>query len=112
MDVVIVGAGIVGSNAAKVAVGTGAHVTVLDINVERLRRTPLAPCSARPYDLALSLGDTIDNAQRNELDTFLAIVAGGRTRLSAYGSAQDASAELGPSPWPFWSPLAWPRVSP
>jgi alanine dehydrogenase len=37
-EVVIVGAGIVGSNAAKVAVGTGAHVTVLDINVERLRR--------------------------------------------------------------------------
>ena len=36
--VVIVGAGIVGSNAAKVAMGTGAHVTVLDINVERLRR--------------------------------------------------------------------------
>jgi alanine dehydrogenase len=37
-EVVIVGAGIVGSNAAKVAVGTGAHVTVLDINMERLRR--------------------------------------------------------------------------
>jgi alanine dehydrogenase len=36
-EVVIVGAGIVGSNAAKVAVGTGAHVTVLDLGVERLR---------------------------------------------------------------------------
>ena len=36
-EVVIVGAGIVGSNAAKVAVGTGAHVTVLDINADRLR---------------------------------------------------------------------------
>ncbi len=36
-EVVVVGAGIVGSNAVKVAVGTGAHVTVLDLNVERLR---------------------------------------------------------------------------
>lgn len=36
-EVVVVGAGIVGSNAAKVAVGTGAHVTVLDLTVERLR---------------------------------------------------------------------------
>lgn len=78
----------------------------LAAHVERLRREPLAPCSARPYDLALSLGDSIDNAQRNELDTFLAIVAGGRARLSAHGSAQDASAELGPGPWPYWSPDA------
>ncbi|MCB1018624.1 MAG: alanine dehydrogenase [Acidobacteria bacterium] len=37
-EVVIVGAGTVGSNAAKVAIGTGAHVTILDLNIERLRR--------------------------------------------------------------------------
>ncbi len=37
-EVVIVGAGTVGSNAAKVAIGTGAHVTILDLNVDRLRR--------------------------------------------------------------------------
>ncbi|MBI1354990.1 MAG: alanine dehydrogenase [Acidobacteria bacterium] len=37
-EVVILGAGIVGSNAARVAVGTGAHVTILDLNVERLRK--------------------------------------------------------------------------
>ncbi|GIW07580.1 MAG: alanine dehydrogenase [Dehalococcoidia bacterium] len=36
-DVVIVGAGVVGSNAAQIALGMGAHVTLLDINVERLR---------------------------------------------------------------------------
>ncbi|MEZ5362286.1 MAG: 3-hydroxyacyl-CoA dehydrogenase NAD-binding domain-containing protein [Bryobacterales bacterium] len=34
-EVVIVGAGTVGSNAAKVAIGTGAHVTILDLNVDR-----------------------------------------------------------------------------
>ncbi|MCS6803290.1 MAG: alanine dehydrogenase [Chloroflexota bacterium] len=36
-DVVIIGAGVVGSNAAQIALGMGAHVTLLDINVDRLR---------------------------------------------------------------------------
>lgn len=35
--VVILGAGIVGKNACKMAVGLGADVTVLDINMDRLR---------------------------------------------------------------------------
>jgi alanine dehydrogenase len=36
-NVIILGAGIAGSNAARVAVGFGASVTVLDINYERLK---------------------------------------------------------------------------
>jgi len=36
-DVVILGGGVVGMNAAKMAVGLGANVTVLDINTQRLR---------------------------------------------------------------------------
>ncbi len=36
-DVLILGAGIVGQNAAKIAVGLGAEVTVLDTRVEKLR---------------------------------------------------------------------------
>ncbi|MBI4242907.1 MAG: alanine dehydrogenase [Planctomycetes bacterium] len=36
-NVVIVGAGIVGTNAAKIAAGLGARVHILDINIERLR---------------------------------------------------------------------------
>ncbi len=35
--VVIIGGGIVGANAAKMAIGTGAQVTLLDINLPRLR---------------------------------------------------------------------------
>lgn len=35
--VVILGGGSVGTSAAKVALGMGAHVTVLDLNIERLR---------------------------------------------------------------------------
>jgi alanine dehydrogenase len=36
-NVVILGGGVVGSNAAKVAAGLGARVTVLDIDLDRLR---------------------------------------------------------------------------
>ncbi|ENH97985.1 alanine dehydrogenase [Gracilibacillus halophilus YIM-C55.5] len=36
-NVVIIGGGIVGTNAAKMAIGLGANVTILDINIERLR---------------------------------------------------------------------------
>jgi alanine dehydrogenase len=34
--VTIIGAGVVGSNAAKIAVGLGANVTVLDVNLKTL----------------------------------------------------------------------------
>ncbi len=36
-EVVVLGAGIVGTNAAKVAAGLGAHVQLMDINLDRLR---------------------------------------------------------------------------
>ncbi len=36
-EVVILGCGVAGANAAKVAVGMGAHVTILDINHDRLK---------------------------------------------------------------------------
>lgn len=39
--VVIVGAGVVGTNALQVAVGMGAKVTILDTNVDRLRQLDL-----------------------------------------------------------------------
>jgi alanine dehydrogenase len=36
-NVVIIGGGTVGQNAAKIALGMGAHVTLLDINLDKLR---------------------------------------------------------------------------
>ena len=36
-NVTIIGGGVVGTNAAKIASGLGAHVTILDISAERLR---------------------------------------------------------------------------
>jgi alanine dehydrogenase len=37
-EVVIIGGGVVGTNAAKIAMGMGANVTLLDINSDRLRQ--------------------------------------------------------------------------
>jgi alanine dehydrogenase len=37
-DVVIIGGGVVGTNAAKMALGLGARVTILDTNLDRLRQ--------------------------------------------------------------------------
>jgi metallophosphoesterase (TIGR03767 family) len=59
-----------------------------------------------PVDLVISTGDNIDNAQRNELDAYLALVAGGTSRLSPLGGAQDAPALAPGEVWPYWSPLA------
>jgi len=36
-EVLIIGGGIVGTNAAKVASGLGANVTIMDVNIDRLR---------------------------------------------------------------------------
>lgn len=36
-EIVIIGGGVVGTNAAKMALGTGARVTILDVNHDRLR---------------------------------------------------------------------------
>lgn len=36
-NVVILGGGVVGTNAAKVALGMGAHVAIIDVNLNRLR---------------------------------------------------------------------------
>ena len=78
----------------------------LAAHVDAARRDPRGPHSRRPYDLALSLGDNIDNAQHNELDTFLALVAGGHAQLPAWGSAQDPQGWDGATPWPYWCPDA------
>jgi len=41
-EVVILGGGVVGTNAAQIAAGLGAHVTILDIDLHRLRYLALA----------------------------------------------------------------------
>jgi alanine dehydrogenase len=69
-NVVILGGGIVGHNAAKIAVGLGAHVTIIDRNLNRLRELDdiynsyLVTLASNPYTVreALRLADLVIGA--------------------------------------------------
>jgi alanine dehydrogenase len=57
-DVAIIGGGVVGANAAQIALGMGAHVLLIDINTDRLRyleevlHGKLTTLSANPVNIA------------------------------------------------------------
>ncbi|MGI6665866.1 MAG: alanine dehydrogenase [Bacillota bacterium] len=57
-EVVIIGGGVVGTNAAKMAVGLGAKVTIVDVNLDRLRYlddifgTKVQTLASNPYNIA------------------------------------------------------------
>jgi alanine dehydrogenase len=57
-DVVIIGGGVVGTNAAMIALGMGANVVIIDINLDRLRylsevlRGNLTTLASNPYTIA------------------------------------------------------------
>ncbi|ARF18098.1 alanine dehydrogenase [Sporosarcina ureae] len=59
--VVIIGGGQAGANAARVAIGMGAHVTVLDLSVDRLRQlddifgTNIQTLVSNPFNIAESV---------------------------------------------------------
>lgn len=69
-EVVIIGGGIVGTNAAKMAVGLGAQVTILEVNPNRLRylddlfqgRTKNLMSNPRNISLAVSYADLLIGA--------------------------------------------------
>jgi alanine dehydrogenase len=68
--VVIIGGGVVGTNAAKIAVGMGAHVTIIDKNLDRLRElddiflSKISTLASSAYMIqdAISLADLIVGA--------------------------------------------------
>lgn len=57
-EILIIGAGVVGQNAARIAMGLGAHVTISDINVKRLKEVDnwssgrIATLISNPFDIA------------------------------------------------------------
>ncbi len=57
-EVVIIGGGVVGTNSAKMAVGLGAKVTILDVNLDRLRYlddifgTKVQTLASNPFNVA------------------------------------------------------------
>jgi alanine dehydrogenase len=61
-NVVVIGGGVVGTNAAQIALGMGANVTIIDKNVERLRQLDLL-LHGRSHTLA-SNGQNIAAAVR------------------------------------------------
>lgn len=62
--VTIVGGGIVGTNAAKIAVGLGAQVTIIDLNPERLRQlddifgTDIQTMMSNPLNIAEAVSES------------------------------------------------------
>lgn len=56
--VAVVGGGMVGTNAAKIAIGLGADVTILDLSPDRLRQlddifgNELTTLISNPYNIA------------------------------------------------------------
>jgi alanine dehydrogenase len=68
--VVILGAGVVGTNAAQIAVGMGAHVVVLDRNLDALRRL-----DARFGERLVTVFSNRDNVEREVLRADLVIGA-------------------------------------
>jgi metallophosphoesterase (TIGR03767 family) len=72
--------------------------------IETLNRITVSPVTGAPLDLAVTTGDAIDNAQWNELQTFLALFDGGivypRSGGERYEGVQSPR-------WPdniFWRP--------
>lgn len=63
-DVVIIGGGVSGTHAAKMAVGLGANVTILERNLERIREleTMFGNTANVLYSTKASLDDTVYNA--------------------------------------------------
>lgn len=75
----------------------------IEAQLDAIRTSPVGPATGRPVDLVLSTGDNIDNAQRNELDGYLALLGGGRVHFPLRGGPQDPGSDI-ERPWPYWCP--------
>ncbi len=76
-EVVILGGGVVGTNAAKMAAGLGARVTILDVNLDRLRY--LSDVMPANVDLVYSNRYTILEAiTRADLVVGAVLIVGGK----------------------------------
>src|SRR5207302_581142 len=76
-NVVILGGGVVGANAAKVAAGLGANVTILDINLDRLRYLD----DVMPRNVTTLFSDrhnTVDSLDRADLLIDAVLIPGAR----------------------------------
>ncbi len=72
--------------------------------VRALNSIGSAPITGAPLQLAIMSGDAVDNAQWNELATFMALLDGGQVRVDSGGERYEGVQSPG---WPddfFWKP--------
>ena len=79
-NVVIIGAGTVGMNAAKIAVGLGADVSMLDVNLDRLRHVD-DMFGGRVSTLASNRFNIAQAAQRADLLVGAVLITGARAPM-------------------------------
>jgi metallophosphoesterase (TIGR03767 family) len=84
--------------------------------VQGINAIASGPVTGRPFDVAVSTGDNIDNQQRNELEWFMTVLDGGTITPNSgdpdhYEGVQDATIGLGyynnywhPDPPPLMNP--------
>ncbi len=79
-NVLILGAGVVGANAAKVAAGLGARVTVMDVNLNRLRYLEdIMPKNA--WFMMSNEHNVADRVRRADLVICAALIRGARSPI-------------------------------
>lgn len=76
-EVVVIGGGVVGTNAAKIALGMGANVTIVDLNIERLRYLDDV-LHARVHTLASNRKSIADAVARADLVIGSVLIPGAR----------------------------------
>lgn len=84
--------------------------------VQRVNAVAAGPVTGRPFDVAVSTGDNIDNQQRNELEWFMTVLDGGLVvpnsgDLTQYEGVQDATVGLGYYS-DYWHPDPPPGANP
>lgn len=76
-NVVVVGAGVVGTNAAQMALGMGANVTIVDRNVDRLRQLDLM-LHGRSHTLASNKANIAEAVRDADLVVGGVLIAGAK----------------------------------
>jgi metallophosphoesterase (TIGR03767 family) len=76
--------------------------------VETLNRLPASPETGAPLGVCISTGDSLDNAQLNELQWFLALLGGGTVVPNSGGPAYQGPQAAGWGPPAYWSPEPGP----
>jgi metallophosphoesterase (TIGR03767 family) len=76
--------------------------------VATLSSSPLSAETGAPLGLCISTGDSLDNAQLNELRWFLTLLAGGTFTPNSGGAAYQGAQSAGWSPRAYWSPEPGP----